>query len=126
MPILDVEIVLGPDERLNPQLAAELADRVGELLDAAPGTVWVKVRAIRTEDYAENGIADLEVFPVFVSILKGRQLRGSEREAEVATLTSAIAEVCGRPAANVHIVYEPDASGRIAFGGVLFKDSSVD
>ena len=54
MPILDVEIVLEPGESLRPELAGELADRVGEVFGAAPGTTWVKVRAIPAEHYAEN------------------------------------------------------------------------
>ena len=34
MPILDVEIVLGPGESLHPELAGELADRAGKVFGA--------------------------------------------------------------------------------------------
>ena len=39
--------------------------------------------------------------------------------AGVRRLTGAIAAACGRPEENVHLVYEPPAKGRIAFGGEL-------
>ncbi len=42
-------------------------------------------------------------------------------EAKVARLTEATAEACDRPAENVHVIVEPAAVGRIAFGGRVVR-----
>ena len=43
--------------------------------------------------------------------------KGSEFEDEIAQLTQVIAKVLNRPDANVHIFYQPDGAGQVAFGG---------
>jgi hypothetical protein len=40
---------------------------------------------------------------------------------ETEQITNAIAGICGRPPSNVHIIYEPEGSGRVAFGGKLVR-----
>jgi phenylpyruvate tautomerase PptA (4-oxalocrotonate tautomerase family) len=123
MPILDVEVVLEPGETLRPELARELADRAGEVFGAAPGTTWVKVRAIPAEHYAENQTdRPNDIYPVFVSILKAKLLPLDERQSEVTRLTAAVALVCRRPPENVHILYLPEGAGRVAFGGRIVPD----
>ena len=123
MPILDVEIVLEPGESLRPELAGELADRAGEVFGAAPGTTWVKLRAIPAEHYAENQTGrPSDVYPVFVSVLKAKLPPLDERQREVTRLTEAVARVCRRPPENVHILYLPEGAGRMAFGGTLVPD----
>ena len=120
MPILDIEIVLCPDEALAPGLAAEIADRSGEVFGSPPGSTWVKLRAIPCDHYAENGGGPPGgVYPVFVSVLKARLPAPDALRAEVARLTAAVAEATGRPAENVHIVYLPEGAGRVAFGGEI-------
>ncbi len=121
MPILDVEIVLKPDEILAPGLAAELADRTAAVLGARPGGTWVKLRTLSPEQYAEDGGPSPGVYPVFVSVLKADWPGPDELAAEVAALTQAIAQVCQRPRENVHVLYQPPARGRIAFGGRLIR-----
>ena len=123
MPILDVELVLEPGEALRPELAGELADRAGEVFGAAPGTTWVKLRAISAEHYAENQTGrPADVYPVFVSVLKAKLPPLDERQREVTRLTEAIARACRRPPENVHILYLPEGAGRMAFGGTLVPD----
>jgi phenylpyruvate tautomerase PptA (4-oxalocrotonate tautomerase family) len=123
MPILDVEIVLQPGESLRPELAGELADRAGEVFDAAPATTWVKLRTIAASGYAENR-ADrpTSVHPVFVSVLKARLPPPAERADEVQQLTAAIALACRRPPELVHILYLPEGAGRMAFGGGIVPE----
>jgi phenylpyruvate tautomerase PptA (4-oxalocrotonate tautomerase family) len=94
MPIIDVEIV--GQEPAGGDLAARLADMAGQVFGSPPATTWV-----------------------FVTILKAQQPLGAALEAEIRALTDGIASVCGRPAERVHILYEPDAQGRISFGGRL-------
>jgi phenylpyruvate tautomerase PptA (4-oxalocrotonate tautomerase family) len=124
MPILDVEVVLRPGETLDPQLAGQIADRAASIFDAAPGGTWVKLRGLPSQQYAEDsGGPPSGVYPVFVSVLKARQPSPAAMAAEAARLAAAVARVCGRPQENVHVLYLPDAAGRIAFGGkLLAKD----
>ena len=120
MPIVDVEIVLLPGESMRSGLAAEIADRCGEIFGSPPGSTWVKLRAIPCDHYAENGGGPPDgVYPVFVSVLKARLPAPDALRAEVARLTAAVAEATGRPAENVHIAYLPAGAGRVAFGGEL-------
>src|SRR4030042_2959922 len=97
MPILDVEIVLHPREKVRPTLAKELADRAGEILGSAPGGTWVKVHPIPAERYAEGPGDGLELTPVFVTILKATLQSPELRQAEIERLTGAVAAACGRP-----------------------------
>ena len=120
MPIVDVEIVLLPEESMRSGLAAEIADRCGEVFGSPPGSTWVKLRPIPCDHYAENGGGPQDgVYPVFVSVLKARLPAPEALRAEVSRLTAAIAEATGRPVENVHIVYLPAGAGRVAFGGEL-------
>ena len=120
MPVLEVEIVLRPGETLPPGLAAALAESAGEVFNTPPGTTWVRLRSLDTAYYAESGGGPTGgVFPVFVAVLK-RSLPGMEqRRVEAARLAAAVAQACGRPVENVHILYLPEGDGRMAFGGVL-------
>jgi phenylpyruvate tautomerase PptA (4-oxalocrotonate tautomerase family) len=118
VPILDVEVVVRSEESLSPDLAARLADACGEIFGSAPGDTWVKVHAILRMRYAENG-GNLpgDFYPVFVKVLKAKLPSPAAMQTEVAGLTSAVAQTCGRPQENVHIIYEPEGAGRVAFGG---------
>jgi len=117
MPILTVEIVTHPDEYIRPELTQELANRTSEIFSSAPGTTWVKVYLIAQENYAENITTSEEIFPVFVSIIKTKMPSPDFLQVEVTKLTVAIAQICGRPEENIHIIYLPEGIGRVAFGG---------
>jgi hypothetical protein len=70
--------------------------------------------------YAEDSAPpDNDVFPVFVSVLKARPGPIVKLKEEALQLSQAIATACQRPPENVHILYEPEGMGRIAFGGRL-------
>ena len=120
MPILDVEIVLRPGESLDAGLARDLADRAALVFATPPGRTWVKVRTLALEHYAENGGGPPPgIYPVFVSVLKANLPPPDRLAIEVAELTRAVARACGRPGENVHVLYEPEAAGRVSFGGKL-------
>ena len=59
---------------------------------------------------------------MFVFVLKARLPPLAERQREVAQLTEVIARACRRPPENVHILYLPEGSGRMAFGGQIVPD----
>ena len=121
MPILDVEIVGPLDGAVEDGLAARLADAAAAVLDPdRPQGTWVRLHRVSLDGYAENAGGPLEgTLPVFVSVLKAAPPQGDALDREARALTEAVAEACGRPAANVHLLYEPPAAGRIAFGGEL-------
>jgi hypothetical protein len=122
MPILEIEIVTRPGEVLPPGIASEIADRAGEIFASTPGGTWVRLRALPDASYAENGGGPpLGVHPVFVTVLKSRLPDSDELEQEAARLAAAVARICGRPAENVHILYLPEGSGRVAFGGKIIR-----
>ena len=118
MPIVDVEIV-GADSVAS-DLASRLADMAGRVFGGPPASTWVRVRLLPQHLYAENDTAAPEGWhSVFVTVLKYRRPSGADLESEVRALADGVAAVCGRPAERVHILYEPDAQWRIAFGGEL-------
>lgn len=119
MPIVDVEIVLRPGEALRQEMAAELADELGEVFRSPRGGTWVKLRGLPVDHYAENGGRPAEVHPVFISVLKAKFPEAAEMEMEVARITGAVAQICGRPSENVHVMFQPQAQGRVAFGGKI-------
>jgi phenylpyruvate tautomerase PptA (4-oxalocrotonate tautomerase family) len=121
MPILNVEIVMHPNEHIHPKLAMELANRTGEIFNSAPGNTWVKVHLIGSENYAENGNTPDEIFPVFVSVLKLKWSSSDSLQAEAAKLTAVVAHICNRPQENVHFIYLPEGAGRVAFGGDVLQ-----
>ena len=122
MPIVDIEIVLRAGENLRSSLAGALADALGEIFAAPPRTTWVRLRSLPADDFAENGgRLSADGPPVFVSILKRKRPAPSELQPEVDRITAAVARICSRSPGHVHIIYEPDGAGRVAFGGRIVE-----
>jgi len=119
MPILHVEVV-GNSEDFSPDLAQDLADEVGNVLQSRPQGTWVKLQFLNAAAYAENSGA-IEGLPIIVSLNQAEPPTGDALKRQVASLAQAIAQVAGRPVENVHIIVEPAAKGRIAFGGNLLE-----
>jgi phenylpyruvate tautomerase PptA (4-oxalocrotonate tautomerase family) len=117
MPILEIEIVGEPGaERAG--LAQRLADAAGRALGSRPRGTWVRLWWLPHDHYAENGGED-GPRPVFVSVIERDVPPPPELAPRVRALTRAIAEACGRPDENVHVLYQAPARGRMAFGGAL-------
>ena len=120
MPIIDVEIVVAPNDPVAAYLAQSLADAAGRALDSPAGQTWVRLRLLAREHYAENeSVLATTELPVFVTVLKRALPRPDEVTTEIARLTESIADVLGRDRTCVHVEYAPAASGRLAFGGKL-------
>lgn len=122
MPVITVQLVGARDDTLPEALAQRLADRLGQALAAAPGTVWVKLETLPPHRYAENGptLADGER-PVFVAVLLHTVPEASTLALRARAIAGAVAEATGRDPGRVHVVFEPAAAGRIAFGGELMR-----
>ncbi|MDH5265714.1 MAG: hypothetical protein OEX21_13280 [Betaproteobacteria bacterium] len=121
MPIFDIEIVARHGEAFRPTLANDLSDALGSVLEAAPGKVWVRLRTLGPEGYAENQCGDGRPFPVFVTLTASAPPLGEHLDHVVRQATDAVARLTGRPAENVHMLVQPAAMGRIAFGGKVTK-----
>jgi phenylpyruvate tautomerase PptA (4-oxalocrotonate tautomerase family) len=122
VPILEIELVESEaTQSLPADLAQSLTDAAAQVLGASKGTVWVKIRVIPSIQYAEDHGKPEGMFPAFVTVLKSRVSEGSELEDEIVRLTHAIASILNRPEANVHIFYQTDGAGRVAFGGKLVR-----
>jgi phenylpyruvate tautomerase PptA (4-oxalocrotonate tautomerase family) len=107
MPIVSIEI-FGDAEASPHGLAAALAEQLG----AVPGSLWVRLRRTPAADYAENG-PEPAPLPVFVRVLA----RGTDAETAAPRIACAVASAVGRPRERVHVIFEPDARGRVFFGG---------
>lgn len=119
MPILTVEVV-GPERGSgHDRLAATVADRAAEIFRSQPGRLWVRVYHLPGNDYAENGVTQVPTYPVFVSVLLADPPGSAEVAQYAQALAEVVAEACGRPPERVHVLFEPSARGRIAFGGKL-------
>lgn len=117
MPLLDVEIVGQrsgdpPTERL----AERIANSVGDALGVPKGHLWVKVSKLAASYYAENG-PPTAALPVFVRVLV-RTKDPSVWPKRAATISRAVAEATSREPASIHVIFEPDATGRVFYGGV--------
>jgi phenylpyruvate tautomerase PptA (4-oxalocrotonate tautomerase family) len=113
MPIVDVELV--GDGDAAPELAAELARSLGQALGAPEGNVWVTLTRRPVGDYAENGPPPAPL-PVFVRVLASGG-DPQQRAAWASAIAEAVGAAAGRPAERVHVIFEPDAAGRVFFGG---------
>jgi hypothetical protein len=120
MPILDVEVVLGPGEKLPAGLAAAVAFEAGLVFGTPAGGTWVKLYELSAEHYAEND-SQAESKPVFVRVMRAHLPTQLELEQEAPKLAAAIARACRRPVESIHVLYQPPIGGRIAFGGELFN-----
>jgi phenylpyruvate tautomerase PptA (4-oxalocrotonate tautomerase family) len=120
MPIVDIHVVMPDGDRSSSGKAQALATKLGALLQASPGRVWVRMHALAAVDYAENAVevGDDEL-PVFVTVLHAHPPQGEALAREAHAIAREVASVLGRAPGRVHIEYVPPGAGRIAFGGKL-------
>jgi phenylpyruvate tautomerase PptA (4-oxalocrotonate tautomerase family) len=123
MPILEIEWVEKGGEQLPADIATHLAHVCGQALRAEPGRTWVRLRRLPTPGYGEDGQLPAGVAPVFVEVLMSRLPPVVQRAGVAQRLAQSVGETMGRPVANVHILFLPEAWERIAFGGNLLRDS---
>lgn len=119
MPIVDITLV--QERQPDDDVAQRLADACGAVLGSAPQGTWVRLKVLNPSHYAENG-ADQTPCPVFVEVMRRDLPDESALAGEARRLSEAVAEVVGRSREHVHVVYQPAAAGRVAFGGELLSD----
>jgi len=119
MPIVEIEIILKPNEAIDPEISSHLANDLGKIFGSQKGRTWVKIYELPESHYAENNQKTKDIHPIFVSVLKSTLPPRNELQLEVTRITNTIADILGRPTENVHVFYTPEGSGRVAFGGKL-------
>lgn len=118
MPIVDIQLILPQGQGLPGDLAKTLADQLGQVLNAKPGELWLRLQALPSSHYAQNsGDPAQPELPVFVTVLHAHAKKGAELQAQAHALAQVVAGAIGRPRTQVHIEYAPPAAGRMAFGG---------
>lgn len=121
MPIVDIELL--QDEAhatLAEDLPQRIADGLSEIFQSQPAQTWVKVHYHQRAHYAENhSILPFETNPVMVKVLKNQIPELHALKEEARRVAETVAGICSCPVANVHVLYEPQGLGRIAFGGEL-------
>lgn len=122
MPIVDVQLVRATDLDLRADLAAMLADALGEVFGAEPRRVWVRLAVLAAQHYAENAATyPLAEMPVFVTVLHAVPPEGQTRAAEALVIAQVVAKCVPCSRELVHVEYAPPGHGRIAFGGKLVQ-----
>jgi phenylpyruvate tautomerase PptA (4-oxalocrotonate tautomerase family) len=117
MPIIDIEVV--SDESIDPQVVQAIADDLGPVFGVEPGSARVRMRTLHVQHYAEN--RHLAPLPVFVTVLVADPPQGEALREQVRYITEAVSQRTRRPRDHVHVLYEPAARGRLAFGGYLVE-----
>ncbi|MEM8765861.1 MAG: hypothetical protein AAGE43_00325 [Pseudomonadota bacterium] len=127
MPIVTLETLsddpYSEDDALPTPLQLQtLADALGELFGSQPSGTWVRARQQQRAYYAENLIdLDPRLRPVIVEILKSELDSRQNLTLEAAAVCALVAQVLERAPENVHVIYQPSARGRVAFGGQLVQ-----
>lgn len=120
MPIIDIQIILAPGEKLRDDLAAALANQLGQVIQAEPGQLWLRLQTLPSANYAENGSPSSDTdLPVFVTVMHAQAPQGQALQAEAVALAQAVSGLLARKHTHVHIEYAPPGAGRVAFGGNL-------
>ncbi len=86
--------------------ANRVAEAIGEALAAPAGSVWVRLRVLSEEDFAETGGAPGRT--VFVRVLMAQTL--IDPEGTTHAVAEAVAEATGRASDEVHVVIAPPGS----------------
>ena len=123
MPILELTVVGELAATVKQNFARRLANATGHALGDQAHRVWVVVNYVPADCYAEWGGGLRKSRPVFVRVLRRELPAGAALAGEVAALTKIVADASGRPATDVHLIYEPPGAGRVSFGGELVPPS---
>lgn len=123
MPVIDVILVVAPDERVDGECSSRIAQAASQCLGSRPGGTWVTFRTIGENNYAEdNGGPPDGVRPAFVRVLLFDTGDLQQRRIWARDLADALSPILKRPTENIHIFFEPPGRGRVAFGGQLREE----
>ena len=122
MPIVDIEVVTSTADAaaVGKDTLQRLADELGSLFGSDPGGTWIRLRSLDQDAYAENRAAIASKgLPTFVNVLRAELPEAPALRREMKGVAEVVARTLNRPRENVHVLYAPNARGRIGFGGTL-------
>ena len=120
MPVVEIDVIGEISMVDQPGLANTLADSLAPIFGKDPGRTWVRLNFVEPGAYAEGGGGPRPgVLPVFVQLLLARLPDLDDRQKLAEEISKKVGSIIGRPAQNVHVIFEPEATGRVAFGGKL-------
>lgn len=119
MPIIDIELVSASADEAASGVAQGLADALGDAFEVETAKVWIRLRTLSAANYAENHAKPAE--PAFVTVIASAPPTGEALRQRIAQITQIVARHTHRPPELVHVLFEPAARGRIAFGGRLVE-----
>lgn len=126
MPIVTIECVQQQySARFDSSDIQSLTDKLGHVFGSQPSTTWTKLRYVDQTDYAENEtVLDSSALPTFVNVLLRSLPSENLLEKLAQDIAACVCETLNKPQENVHVIFEPEGYGRVAFGGVLVKKTA--
>ena len=122
MPIIDIQLVFESKDKAEGNLAQNLSNALGKVLNAEPGRVWVRLLLLNSDCYAENEVTvKPSELPVFVKVLHATLPEAKILAEQSELLATTVALCLGRQPERVHIEYAAAGAGRMAFGGKLVQ-----
>ncbi len=124
MPLINLEILQDPipQPELDSEQVQQLCDAIGQAMGSRQAGTWLKVSYLSRGQYAENQeLLVPDIRPVFAYIIRAELLPNAQLQEEAQRLAAVIGQHLDRPQQNIHIIYEPEGKGRIAFGGQLVE-----
>ena len=122
MPIIDIQLVFESKDQAEGNLAQNLSNALGKVLNANPGRVWVRLHLLNSDCYAENEVTvKPSELPVFVKVLHATLPEAKILAEQSESLATTVAACLGRQPERVHIEYAAAGTGRMAFGRKLVQ-----
>ena len=121
MPIITIKLFVANPQDFGPAFDLQaVADELGVLFGSGPGQTWLRLECQPRQHYAENGtLPEAISFPTFVEVLKARLPAPEVLAVEADQIATIVSRLVGCPKENTHVLYLPEAVGRIAFNGRL-------
>ena len=121
MPIITLKLFVAEPQNYVPTFDLQaVAEALGVLFGSEPGQTWLRLECQPQTHYAENGILpEATSCPTFVEVLKARLPAPELLAVEADQIATIVSRVVGCPKENTHVLYLPEAVGRIAFNGRL-------
>lgn len=121
MPIVTIKLFVANPQDFGPAFDLQaVADELGVLFGSGPGQTWLRLECQPRPHYAENGtLPEATSCPTFVEVLKARLPAPEVLAVEADQIATIVSRLVGCPKENTHVLYLPEAVGRIAFNGRL-------
>ena len=117
MPIIDVELIALDAPKNLKNLTQNLTNSAAIILNSPNGQTWLKLHFLPLNQYAENGGVPEDFKSLFVSLLLKNNLSEDKRSEIAFKLCESFSTITHFPKDHIHILFLPEGSGRMVFGG---------